>query len=737
MSAEIVVEPQAERFEIEDPTAPQIGKWYWLSTKKPKTNNDEDEANESANEKQFVCVVRIGSNYIKLQSLGHKNHTSWRIHNDDFHDSCEWIPDPEAIITRETARHQQTVIALMQEIRDVTARLAITPGLSLPGTPQETQSLGLVLAKGQPATEYKTALTVAKKETLPELFGKVEAEHEKMAHWMSAPLIPLQANSDAMKPAIAAIEDRLFSVELYAGLCENVVQIRKGEPAPLQEKIRLFQRRAYMDEECLAQYETGGMDFKSLKEFDRWLCKPAQLARLLPFPRCVLAFQIRRNRKERTFDTISKYFAIQEAEKLDKLTFLYIRNGERVYRLNTEIDFDEELFPDMKPPEPGAQLYARRGGSSGWYIVNENELNAIKESESKRREEHKTKLKATPEKDRWHVRLDGPRLVAGEYEPFNHTNVYYDDITANIAHQMARHNRLVLVLQGILDRSEALHPHPPWSLWRQDSFQTAIELVYDNTRALTPGDRPDFEDYRHKLNRLFKIGDISLGQEHQWMQREAIKANENRRYDRLGYKPELYRPPGNPGPGKFAHVVALKGNKAIFQWSKRRRGHEYVEPSPDHPEVGCKYAATINTLFNVSAYRPGDFKIFFTDPRTRGEYIQWAPLLLGAEEFHAGNREIAPVRIPPPKKQRIPGGSYEYRQRKALQALVGKTAHLNRNIEMRNGAVNKKGTVWLIERALKTGLTVKQRTDDKDGVRRMVRRMRDISQYYFTIEEAT
>jgi hypothetical protein len=42
-------------------------------------------------------------------------------------------------------------------------------------------------------------------------------------------------------------------------------------------------------------------------------------------------------------------------------------------------------------------------------------------------------------------------------------------------------------------------------------------------------------------------------------------------------------------------------------------------------------------LFNVSAYRPGDYKQFFADHRTRAEYLRWAPLLLTAEEFHAGN----------------------------------------------------------------------------------------------------
>ena len=31
-----------------------------------------------------------------------------------------------------------------------------------------------------------------------------------------------------------------------------------------------------------------------------------------------------------------------------------------------------------------------------------------------------------------------------------------------------------------------------------------------------------------------------------------------------------------------------------------------------------------------------DYKQFYNDPRTRAKYIKWAPLLIAAEEYHAG-----------------------------------------------------------------------------------------------------
>ena len=42
----------------------------------------------------------------------------------------------------------------------------------------------------------------------------------------------------------------------------------------------------------------------------------------------------------------------------------------------------------------------------------------------------------------------------------------------------------------------------------------------------------------------------------------------------------------------------------------------------------------------MDAYKPGDYLQFFNDPRTRAKYLKWAPLLLEAEEYHAGNRKV-------------------------------------------------------------------------------------------------
>jgi len=42
----------------------------------------------------------------------------------------------------------------------------------------------------------------------------------------------------------------------------------------------------------------------------------------------------------------------------------------------------------------------------------------------------------------------------------------------------------------------------------------------------------------------------------------------------------------------------------------------------------------------VSAYKPGDYKKFFVDPRTRAQYLKWARMLLAAEDYCSGHIKI-------------------------------------------------------------------------------------------------
>lgn len=713
--------PTTSETDLIDEPVPEVGQWYWVGQ---EAGDEDDDGDEDG--RWFGCVIHIGSNYVGLQSPPHGKHGSCRVervHVDEFWDRCELEPDPDSVINGEIERYQKEVNRLMGRVKDVTARLAVAPSPEL-YSGSETQALAIRNEGDQDMDAYKSALVKAKKDELPGLFKEIEEANESLASWMSAKVIPLQAQAEGMRDVIATIEDRIFSVELYAGLTEQVIQVLDGEPAPIGAKVHLMQRRHYMDEECLAHYQAGGMEFADIGEFDQWLAKPENLKRILPFPRCIVSFRVRRERKEREIVSFADFINILGVEAADKATFLYIRNGEQLFCMRTELEFGEKLFPDLDKAQldGGGKLWAKTFGSSIDGIITDNEYQGILEEHARRVKEFRVKKRAynaalkTPEaKARAKAKglkkpdtscTDVPWPGHGwfsdpteHYEPFNPDNVNYDDIAKKIADDIKQHNRIALVLQGLLDRSPVLHPHPPWQIWTNEGFEAALELIYDESRTLPAGPKPNFEKYRRRLNASLKVGSVTVGQKDAWERHEAEKECRRRASDwrdRSDYRPTHWTPYGNPGPGLVARVVRYgkRVRKCTYAWERERQTAHY---RGDDSSIRTTFTTEATNVLNIDAYRPGDFHQFFDDPRTRADYLQWAPLLLAAEDYHAGKHSKLPK---PPKPQPKKGSSFEgrrrYRQRKLREQLMGKTVRLTRQIKTQGGTTYEAGTLWKV-----------------------------------------
>lgn len=175
--------------------------------------------------------------------------------------------------------------------------------------------------------------------------------------------------------------------------------------------------------------------------------------------------------------------------------------------------------------------------------------------------------------------------------------------------------------------------------WRPESFSRSVRLVFDSSRVLHDGEKPDFEAFRAKLNASMGPGSVVVGQERYWMAREADRENARRdRTYRAGassHRYEFYKPDGNPGPGRIAMIEEWKprARVAVFSWEREARRW-------GRPPILQTLTVPAAEMFNISAYKAGDFKQFFADPRTREEYLKWAPLLLTAEDFLAGKLQI-------------------------------------------------------------------------------------------------
>ncbi len=636
----------------------QPGTWWWVKVRTGSAGEPKEGT------PLLCCLVHLGSNYASFESAGDRRYTDIRVHLDQFDQEATFEPNAEHFIKQQIETRRREVARLMGQVQDVTARLALNAG-------QQSETEALVVSTGStPVEEYKTALVKAKDETLPTLFNEIKSNNESMGRWMQAELIPLEAAAKGLKPQIKRIENRIFNVELYSGLIEEIVQVREGDPAAAEEPLHLYQRRAYMDEECLAAYKTGGMEFGNLPSFDRWMADPENLDRLMPHPRSILAMQVRRFDKDYGDVSLREFIRIhfEGLKELNKLTFLYIRNGQRLYRLMTGIEFGAQLFPDIDRSKLDGKLWARIEYGKVQEMITEDDLIIRKRNAAERAKGHKAKVREWERRTKelkaqglkwgdkgWPDDVDHfpPHNYSWEdrhlndFKPWSPEDVYYDDISKHVSDEIDKHNRLVLVLQGLFDRSEVLNPHPPTRLWDPEHFSRSIRLVFDDSRALTPGDAPDFEEYRRRLNAGLKVGAVTVGQEDFWEEVEAERenrrqANDWRVRDKSNY--QRFRPSGDPGPGTLAKIARLTKAGALYEWGRERRGRNRWEQ--DGEPIRSTVTVPTDRLLNADAYTPGDFKIFFNDPRTRANYLQWAPYLLEAEEYHAGNRGLRPFYTP-------------------------------------------------------------------------------------------
>ena len=657
----------------------QLGQWYWVLAEREDGQQAADDgaargvvgplaiAGDGPNLAEegsvptpagktkawFGCLTKIGSNYVQIdEPRAGQSRRSVRIHISNFWGDLLHEPKADAVIQARVAAAQAESTRLLGQIQELTARLGVGQTATITSsqgpTDREERAL-VVMSRAVDAGAYKTALVKAKDETLPNLFGEVKSANERMMRWLSAGAVAMQAQAGEMTSVLEEIKQRLFTVSLYAGLTEDVVLVRDGAPAASDEKVRVMQQRLYMDEEALLHYETGGMEFRNIGEFDAWLSRPEHMNLLLPFQRCVVAMRVRRSKKDRDFDgSLEQAFVIMRLEQADTRTFLYLRNGDRLHRLTTDLDFDELIFPSRDEFDPTEPLMFSTFGSGIDKIITQSDYEARMELERQRQSRAaawETANQDKPENQREsfnpHARSDDWDFHHRSWYPFDPSTVYYDDAALAVADRVRKYNRVAVILQGLFDRSDVFHPHPPVQTWTPDGFARAIELIYDGSDVLANGEPPDFEAYRAQLNAKITADSVVVGQERVWMEREAERENnriQNNWRDRNKYFHTLYEPYGNPGPGFVAKLSGWKPRAQVgqFTWYRQRqRGTGFS--SLDRSPIACSIDVAAAHLLNNSAYTPGDYKRFFADRRTRAQYLKWAPFLMAAEEFHAGN----------------------------------------------------------------------------------------------------
>jgi len=286
--------------------------------------------------------------------------------------------------------------------------------------------------------------------------AELKAKREELEREFREREQALMAQIAPLKAELERLEELSWTVDLYLGRHEDVTLIQDGEPAPVDTPITIRQDVVAADEESLILGEEGTFDYEDMGTFVKWLtASPANRDRVLPDLRGVVVVIPTRQRRDygNIFENAAKSAANTQAH-------WFIRNGDRIYLMVTD---DEKL---------------------------------------------RVSDRILPKRDEFVEFFYARAPFGGERRPIEPGSAQWIEAEEKADKVKRHYMRLMLLLQGLVDRTVAFHPLPDggvnlMSVASQDLG--TVVLVNENDHVLTDG-RPSFRRWQADLNKDLRVG---------------------------------------------------------------------------------------------------------------------------------------------------------------------------------------------------------------------------------------
>jgi hypothetical protein len=255
----------------------------------------------------------------------------------------------------EMERLQRELAALQEQGAELDAQREPGTDLIRVGSPEALESQ---MRQTQEGIRRQEVLIKAKVAEIQAFAEQQRVELERAARAAERALEPVQA-------ALREVGEQIKTIGLYLGTGERITQLSEGNAAPLGTTVTVRQMILRMDEEVAAAAESGGLDYRNMAEFDKWLLEsPDHLAQVLPELKGVVCFTPRDPARSKR-DTRKMM-----GPNPDATMYWLIRNGDRLWRMTTDFQVQDKLVPgpgwlealftrDGKPIRPGSMDWDR------------------------------------------------------------------------------------------------------------------------------------------------------------------------------------------------------------------------------------------------------------------------------------------------------------------------------------------------------------------------------------------
>lgn len=361
---------------------------------------------------------------------------------------------------------------------------------------------------------------------------ELEAQFEKARRELAEQMAPLQTQ-------LAKMAEVMWTVDLYLGRDETLELVRDGKPAPSDTPITVRQKVLVMAEESLILMGEGrtGMTAENIQAFIDWLAAADEnLDRILPEQKGVVVLIPTRvqSKTGNAWEDAGKN--AQNAQ-----SYWLLRNGEKLYMLT--VDDKLHIFDRVLPRRREfVEVFDRATFGFG-----------------------SSREPVRPGSDEW-FKLE------------------------EIADARRRHYmRIMLILQGIVDRTPAWAPLPVsgvnfMSLRDQDAGK--IQLIQDDEDSIQLGDGGEpFADWQRRLNALLRPGLRVIGDWRSEGFRDLAERYDHRPWSHPRMFPETTDQ--RPEAGVPHLLEGRKGGGFVIRFKRTDKVYKRNVPVPDKP--GYRY----------------------------------------------------------------------------------------------------------------------------------------------------
>jgi hypothetical protein len=207
----------------------------------------------------------------------------------------------------------------------------------------------------------------------------------------------------------------------------------------------------------------------------------------------------------------------------------------------------------------------------------------------------------------------------------------YDKHVEERMEELYKYNRVMFLIQGLLDRSEVFQPHPLISLADPDHLDLYFRAIFDEEDGLPSANPPVWETYRDALNACLVPGNYVYSKWHPESDYEYSHRGEGRWVKNARQRPAICEVTEVKRDRTKVKVSWAYGQ--VYGWHPHPTKPGWRQRGYYEPDKKKHCWIPIKEVFNVSAYKTGDYKQFLCDAYQKGRYLEWAPQLLGAEKW--------------------------------------------------------------------------------------------------------